>query len=409
MASTAAMAAVSPPLPAFSPVYFGEDNDDMDNSSDFCATSSVVDASGVPDVDTIDNSNSHSAINPIARRILLGSDYDDDIIDNANETNEISRRKIPLGVPPSLDDDNWQRDSEHSLPDPEDLKLSFAASAAAGGASSLSLLFSSSNRKKIIYPALSIILSLVVVLFFIFGAIAGVNHKNATTTTQTQNEQQNKNSNYDDLDTFFGGDPNNGEVHGRRTHLENYMVKYGITAPDQFYKEGESTMNTPQSQAIRWLANEDNRFPTLPTHDTDPTISPDGYALVSRYALAVFYFSTEGKNWDNSLGFLDSDKATCDWYHIFAAPKGELGVLCDLTTRDIIGLSLSKYCIVCTLPFTFVVQFLFVMIFSKAIRTHRSCYQSAHILYLIFFLHSSRLDNTLYHTYHVLFISIHSQ
>ena len=181
-------------------------------------------------------------------------------------------------------------------------------------------------------------------MFFIFEAIAGINHKNPTTTTQTQNEQQNNtNTNYDDVDSFFGGAPNDGEVDGRRSHLENYMVKYGITAPDQFYKEGASTMNTPQSQAIRWLANEDNQFPTLPTHDTDPTTSPDGYALVSRYALAVFYFATDGKNWDDSLGFLDPDKATCDWLYIFPAPKGELGVLCNQTTRNIIGLSLSKY------------------------------------------------------------------
>jgi hypothetical protein len=350
MASTT-KAAPSSPSPAFSPVYFGEDND-MDNS-DFCATSSVMDASSVPDVDTIDNSTSHSAINPVARRILLGNDYDydDDIIDYDSESeseNNISRRKIPLGVPPPLDDNNttnlnWPG-SQHSLPDPEGLKLSVAAAAAGGGkssSSSSSSFLSSSNRKKIIYPALSFILALVIILFFALGGIAGVNNQNLT-ATQTQNEQ-NKNTNYDDLDSFFGGTPNNGEVDGRRSHLENYMVKYGVTAPDRFYEAGASTINTPQSQAIRWLANEDNQFPILPTHyDNDPT-TPEGYALVSRYALAVFYFATNGKNWDNSLSFLDPDKATCDWFHIFAPPKGELGVLCNQTTRRIIGLSLSKY------------------------------------------------------------------
>jgi hypothetical protein len=89
------------------------------------------------------------------------------------------------------------------------------------------------------------------------------------------------------------------------------------------------------------MANEDNQFPSFPTDDEDPT-TVEGYALVSRYAMVVFYFVTGGKNWDNSMGFLNPDKQTCDWYHVFPPPKGEVGVLCNQTTKRIIGLSLSK-------------------------------------------------------------------
>ena len=338
--SIQAMTSQLPSSPTFSPLYYAK-NGDRDHF-DFGASSPVVDTSGVPAVDTIDNSSSfHSAINPVARRILMESEFDNDI---ETENGDVSARKLPLGVPAPLEDSEDEeisssehdkttnrRESQHSLPDVEDLKLSVAAAAAAAGGGSLSL-FSSSNRRRILYPALLFVMALVIILFFATGT------RSPKPATQTQTKQ--KGAVYDTVDNITSS---NNQMDDRLTQLQNYMIKYGITAIEQFRDADSSTINTPQAQAARWLAYEDLQFPILPTHDKDPT-TPEGYSLVSRYAMAVFYFTTNGKNWKSSLSFLDPNKATCDWFQIFAPPKGEVGVLCNQSTRQIIGLSMSKCC-----------------------------------------------------------------
>jgi len=314
------MAVPSPPSPAFSPVYFGDEENDGD-SNDFRATNSVLDASNVPDVDTIDNSRSHSIISPAARQILLGDDFDDD-------EEEIDDGFVTIRKMPPLDDyedeeTRWQDDNHHSLPNPEELKLSVAA--AAGGGSSF---FSSPIMKKIVVPAIVFLVALAIVLFSVLGAENGADNNQLPTNT---------NDNLDEIvETPI---EEKSPLENRALQLQNYMIKYGITSADKFYGMESSAVNTPQSQAIRWMANEDNQFPSFPTDDEDPT-TIEGYALVSRYAMVVFYFATEGKNWDNSMGFLNPDKQTCDWYHVFPPPKGEAGVLCNQTTKRIIGLSL---------------------------------------------------------------------
>lgn len=47
-----------------------------------------------------------------------------------------------------------------------------------------------------------------------------------------------------------------------------------------------NTDGTPQSEAANWLINQDTRF-----------LCPDSPTLISRYALAVFYYSTRGDRW----------------------------------------------------------------------------------------------------------------
>ena len=46
------------------------------------------------------------------------------------------------------------------------------------------------------------------------------------------------------------------------------------------------TEGTPQNQAVRWLIDQDTRF-----------LCPENPTLISRYALAVFYYSTRGDRW----------------------------------------------------------------------------------------------------------------
>lgn len=344
------MVVPSPSIPAFSSVYFSSENgeDAEQDNSDFCITRTVVDASNAADVDTIDNS-SHSAISPEARRILLGDDYeyddDDDSLDEEFGT-----------ISPNILHDDFEgmvgnrrngsrRDTEnhHSLPHPDEVKLS----AAAAGRRSLAFCCAS-EFKRIMYPVLAVFLAVGVVVLFTIGAIVGINNnRGSTTPTETYNPTHTYHSKPDG-----SGTPHtHGMYDDRLTHLQNYLVKYGVSAEYSFYdpSSGSSRTNTPQYQAVRWLAHEDHQFPVLPTHDLDPT-TPEGYSLVLRYTMAVLYFATSGKNWVSDLNFLDPSKATCDWFEIFAPPVGEVGVLCNQSTQRLIGLSLISNNLVGTLP-----------------------------------------------------------
>ncbi len=359
------MTTPSPPSPTFSPVYYGENADE--ENADFRASNTVVDVTSVPDVDTIDHTTPQSAISPIARQILMDDDDDDD----DDIESDFPMRKLPLGVPDDDTDEELsgsdnergaRHESQHSLPDVDELKLSLAA---ARGGGSLSSFFSPSNRKRIIYPLLLVLFGAAVIVFFAASA-KGANptqiqtNQKATQSDITDNIAPSNSQVVDDdapsksqavaddapskIQNFDDDAPSNNEVAvDRLTHLLDYMVKHGVTSLEDFHNNGESSaFNTPQAQAARWMSYEDNQFPTFPRIDQDPT-TDEGYALVSRYAMAILYFATNGKNWENSLSFLDPDKATCDWNIVLPPPTGEVGVLCNQTTRRIIGLSLSKY------------------------------------------------------------------
>ena len=62
--------------------------------------------------------------------------------------------------------------------------------------------------------------------------------------------------------------------------------------------------DSPQYKAFTWLAYEDAL--ELPIQETDE------YTLVTRYALAVLYYSTGGESWINDLQFL-SKEPVCGW------------------------------------------------------------------------------------------------
>jgi Leucine-rich repeat (LRR) protein len=84
-------------------------------------------------------------------------------------------------------------------------------------------------------------------------------------------------------------------------------------------------VNSPQFQAARWIEEEDYVF--------DFPISDLHYlAFRQRYAVATFFFSTEGKeSWNYGINFLSS-RHECDWNH---GPV--YGVSCN-TARDVTGI-----------------------------------------------------------------------
>ena len=78
---------------------------------------------------------------------------------------------------------------------------------------------------------------------------------------------------------------------------------------------------SPQYQAFRWLTENDTLRMDSLNHGV----------VVERYAVAVMYFSMEGYNWYNQLGFLYPD-SVCEWNEFNATRNGTnihfLGVGC---------------------------------------------------------------------------------
>ena len=115
-----------------------------------------------------------------------------------------------------------------------------------------------------------------------------------------------------------------------------------------------TTPGTPQNRAALWMANEDRLQLDIPpaigqldmenqnqnqttTTTTNPN-HPPPYPFVQRYALAVFYYSTQGDDdgeWTNSLQFV-SDQHECSWFQTMPDDGGEIyavGVTCDQELR----------------------------------------------------------------------------
>ena len=84
--------------------------------------------------------------------------------------------------------------------------------------------------------------------------------------------------------------------------------------------------NSPQSQALAWLQSE-----MMNESDMSDT------RLVSRYALAVLYYSTQGSlAWSQQYLFLTNTNE-CEWF------RGNAGVGCDVN-GDIVEIVLGMYC-----------------------------------------------------------------
>ena len=120
----------------------------------------------------------------------------------------------------------------------------------------------------------------------------------------------------------------------RKQAVMDYIIEQGVSIQSDLEIAG-----SPQNLALEFISNLDSRQMRVPTTGTG---SFYGYKFITRYVMAVFYFAMEGANWNYDLYFL-SELETCDWYKVYAPPMGQVGVLCDQATKEIVGLSLSKY------------------------------------------------------------------
>ncbi|KAG7349633.1 RHS repeat-associated core domain containing protein [Nitzschia inconspicua] len=215
--------------------------------------------------------------------------------DNGDYGDSMNTRSLPLGVPDPDGEDDHPRNTQHSLPNPEDLKLELGAS--------------SSQSICLKNPHLFFVVLLGGLFFLILGLSIGL-------TQQTRTERNSA--------TFHGGEMRLNFV------LEFLEANWISNAAD--LKDGKS----PQFKAARWIAVDDKLELGIPR--LSPSENDESYAFVSRYVMAVLYYATNGHSWKHDLSFL-SEKKTCDWFQVFAPPVGQLGVLCNRNSQQIVGFS----------------------------------------------------------------------
>lgn len=194
------------------------------------------------------------------------------------------------------------RSNQHSLPDPEELKVSQLSQGSVTQGCGKMLCW------------MSIIFVLVIALTV--GLAVGLT-----------NQEEGK--------PFFSGynpfTPITREKVGEA--MKQYIVDNGVSPSGAFYNP-----SSPQSIALDFLANKDPMQLNAPLTGLD---TDEGYSFISRYVMALFYAAMGGDTWNYDLLFL-SKHDTCDWYDVFQPPVGQVGVLCNQNTKKIVGLSFSK-------------------------------------------------------------------
>jgi hypothetical protein len=96
---------------------------------------------------------------------------------------------------------------------------------------------------------------------------------------------------------------------------------------------------TPQNRAATWIAEQDEADWAVPT---DAFTSLDHYKYLTRYIMAVLYFSTGGSSWETPLGFMTSEDV-CDWNTQMTNGYTDYrkGVVCDDTMGLVYALFLG--------------------------------------------------------------------
>jgi hypothetical protein len=87
-----------------------------------------------------------------------------------------------------------------------------------------------------------------------------------------------------------------------------------------------NSKDSPQYKAAAWIADDDNRRVEIP----DSLDAYDAYHFIQRFAMATFYHSLNGEEWNYQLDFL-TNRHECTW-HAFLDFNGrgiEMGARCN--------------------------------------------------------------------------------
>jgi len=131
--------------------------------------------------------------------------------------------------------------------------------------------------------------------------------------------------------------PPDVDLADREEKIKEYLILQGISNRSDLEQN-----DSPQQMALYFIANQDGLFLNVTNKDKS---TPEGYTLVTRYVLTVFYFSTVGAEWAANLNFL-KPTSHCDWFGIIQYDDGSIdasGVLCD-DTQEVKGIIISEFC-----------------------------------------------------------------
>jgi hypothetical protein len=103
----------------------------------------------------------------------------------------------------------------------------------------------------------------------------------------------------------------------RKDQALAYLTNYGLA--------DRAVLNdptSPQAKALNWIADVDAFEIEIPTFSNGNSgVSYSTTRFAERWALAVFYYSTQGDKWKYKLNFLQPIDH-CDWYESFVDPTG---------------------------------------------------------------------------------------
>lgn len=117
-----------------------------------------------------------------------------------------------------------------------------------------------------------------------------------------------------------------------------------IVAPLSTNPEVFEESSSSQSNPLFWLALNDFE-PIFGNPTIEGMLSAEMESrIISRYALAVLYFSTSGKDndsWNNQFNFLSEGVHECDWNDGSGMHSGS-GVFCDSSSGHVTRLAIGK-------------------------------------------------------------------
>lgn len=121
----------------------------------------------------------------------------------------------------------------------------------------------------------------------------------------------NNNDNIDNNDNGSSKKPKPSKKQQRYQNIKSRITDEGVSSPDTF----ESIELSPQQKALHWLVYED---PAKLHHDHP--------ALLDRYALAIFYYSSGNADKTSNVGWKNSDNwmtgnGFCLWHGVECSPR----------------------------------------------------------------------------------------
>lgn len=78
---------------------------------------------------------------------------------------------------------------------------------------------------------------------------------------------------------------------------------------------------SPQHSALKWLSTD--MLSPIPSNGSEAEIQ----SLVTRYSLAVFYYSLDGESWLSSIDWLDAETSECAWQFLECDDDGAVTVI----------------------------------------------------------------------------------